>query len=458
MAGWHPTFLRLPAKVEGQSPERLMLVDTAGPDTAHNPRHLGSNVHATAPNTAGRLVRRAPEILRRWEGRVRAEVCASRGLQRPVLRNRLGFLLASVARVLSPTAEPEPFIEGLSISQDHGAHRAHTGEYSLADVFLEYRMLRETVLEVLREDGVLAADEREAINGAIERAMAEAGSQYAIVQLEAERRRGDEARSLAEDLRAAYERERRIAQVLQRPLLLKVAEDAFAGLSVATLYEPVGAEAEVGGDFLDAFALPGGKVALVVGDACGKGLEAAAHNTMVKDVLRALLREDPWHPGPVLCRLNNAVVDMLDAETPRLDDTFVVLSLVVMDPPAGEAVSAAAGAERPLLLRASGEVEVVDVGGMALGIQANQRYEEVSLHLEPGDTVLMVTDGITEARVASKLLGYEGMVQLAKRYLTAGSLYDVGGAILDRARDFAGGSLKDDACLILARIRVPGER
>src|SRR5438552_1691326 len=233
------------------------------------------------PNTAMRLLRRAPEILRRWECRVRDEVSASKALQRPVLRNRLGFLLAGVARVLAPTDDPELFIEGLSISQDHGAHRALTGEYSLADVFLEYRVLRETILEVLDEGGRLRTDEWEVITGAIERAMEEAGSQYAIVQHQAERKRGDEARRLAEQLRAAYERERRITQVLQRPLLLAVAEDAFAGLSLATLYEPALAEADVGGDFLDAFALPEGKVALVVGDACGKGLEAAAHNTHV---------------------------------------------------------------------------------------------------------------------------------------------------------------------------------
>src|SRR5581483_12505826 len=112
------------------------------------------------------------------------------------------------------------------------------------------------------------------------------------------------------------------AQVLQRPLLLKVAENAFAGVLLATLYEPAREEADVGGDFHDAFALPGGKFALVVGDACGKGLEAAAHNTYVKDVLRAFLREDASHPGPVLERLNNAVAEMLDAETPRADDTF----------------------------------------------------------------------------------------------------------------------------------------
>jgi len=77
--------------------------------------------------------------------------------------------------------------------------------------------------------------------------------------------------------------------------------------------------------------------------------------------------------------------------------------------------------------------------------------------LSPGDTVLMVTDGITEARVGGRLLGYEGMMHLANRSLTAGSLYEAGRAILEGARAFGGGSFKDDACLILARRRDPRE-
>ena len=86
-------------------------------------------------------------------------------------------------------------------------------------MFLEYRLLRKTVLEVLDEEGPLAATDRELITDALEKAMQEAGSRYALVQHDAERERGDEARRIAAELRTAYERERRIAEVLQRPLL-----------------------------------------------------------------------------------------------------------------------------------------------------------------------------------------------------------------------------------------------
>src|SRR5439155_4408808 len=115
-------------------------------------------------------------------------------------------------------------------------------EYTLAEVFLEYRQLRRTILEVLQAGAVVSPEEREVITDALERAMQDSASQFVVVQQAAERKLRDQAVT-------AYERERHIAQVLQRPLLLKVAEDAFPGLSLATLYEPARGDAEIGGDF-----------------------------------------------------------------------------------------------------------------------------------------------------------------------------------------------------------------
>src|SRR5207244_7137653 len=128
-----------------------------------------------------------------------------------------------VARTLCPNGHAPAKIEGLSLSQDHGGHRATLVEYSVGEVFLEYRLLRQTILEVLDEERSLPPDEREVINNALERAMQDAVSRFALVHQDAERQRADEARRIAVELRAVYERERRITQVLQRPLLLKVA-------------------------------------------------------------------------------------------------------------------------------------------------------------------------------------------------------------------------------------------
>jgi serine phosphatase RsbU (regulator of sigma subunit) len=403
--------------------------------------------------TAALLLKQGPEILRRWDRRVRRKIPASRGQQPLVLQNNLGPLLVEVARVLSPTGQPEATIEGLTLSQDHGGQRAGLAEYSLGEVFLEYRLLRQTVLEVLDEERSLPPEEREVINDALERAMQDAVSRFALVHQDAERERGDEARRMAAELRAAYERERRIAHVLQRPLLPSVAQDMVAGLFMAACYEPAWDEADVGGDFLDVFTLTDGQVALVVGDASGKGVEAAAHNTHVKDVLRAFLREDPRHPGSVLARVNTVLCDTLEAMVPVDLETFIVLALLVLDPLSGEGVYTSAGAEPLLIVRSGGEAVVVEQPALPLGVEPETLYPETRVHLQRGDTALLLTDGITEARNGSEFFGYPGLIQLALQALQAPSLQAGAQAILAGVRAFARGSLSDDACLLLARRR-----
>lgn len=408
----------------------------------------------TRLNMSARLIRQAPEILRRWDQRVRAHVPASRDQQPLVLQNNLGLLLGEVARALSPTGEPDTLIVGLTLSQAHGRDRASIAEYSIAEVFLEYRVLRQTILEVLDEVGLLAPEEREIINNALEHATHEAVSVFSTTHQDEQRELLEGCRRLAEELRAAYERERRITQVLQRPLLLQIDEDAIPGLSLATLYEPALDEAEVGGDFYDVLALPNGHTALVLGDTCGKGLEAAAHNTHVKDVLRAFLREEPRHPGAALSRVNRAVYDTFALETSTLPGTFIVLLLAVLDPASGDLVVASAGAEPLVILRASGEPEVLERPELPLGIEPEVTYRDTRLRLEAGDTLVMVTDGITEARQdRGELLGHPGMVRLAQEALQAPSLHEAGRRILEGARAYGGGSLRDDACLVLARRR-----
>jgi sigma-B regulation protein RsbU (phosphoserine phosphatase) len=101
----------------------------------------------------------------------------------------------------------------------------------------------------------------------------------------------------------------------------------------------------------------------------------------------------------------------------------------------------------------SGQAEVLGVPGLPLGIEPRQAYQAPPLLLAPGDTLLMATDGITEARsLRREYLGYEGMVALAEGAVMASpTLRHLGRAILDGARTFGGGSLHDDACLLLAR-------
>lgn len=254
-------------------------------------------------------------------------------------------------------------------------------------------------------------------------------------------------------LAADYEREKRTAEALQSALLLTKPPETYPDLATATFYQASGDEAGVGGDFFDTFALEGGKVALVVGDASGKGLAAAVRTAEVKFALRAFLRAyEEIDLARTMSRLNQFVFDFQHLDK-RGWETFIVLSLAVVDPQSGAAWFSTAGAEAPLVLRAGGEAVAVAVTGLPLGVERTTTYAATSLHMDKGDVVLLATDGITEARCGRSFLGYEGMVELAQQASNAGSLQAMGKAILDGARGFADGRLHDDACLLLATRR-----
>jgi len=278
-------------------------------------------------------------------------------------------------------------------------------------------------------------------------------------QLELRRLLRQQAKIMAEKeaaqtlLAAAYAHEKKIAETLQRSLLRPIEEMNFPGLSVAPLYEAAWSEADVGGDFYDAFSLGGGKVALVIGDVAGKGLEAAARTAEVKYALRAFLLDTP-DPAATLVRLNDFLCrfhDYADEDSPR----FVVMSLGIVDAHSGEATFAFAGAEPVFVLRGNSCAEQKSLPGLPLGVQSGESYRTLTWQMEPGDILLLATDGLTEARHEEDFLGVEGLIQIAVQARKLASLPETGAAIIQSAKTFAGGSLRDDACLLL--VQRPGE-
>ena len=176
---------------------------------------------------------------------------------------------------------------------------------------------------------------------------------------------------------------------------------------------------------------------------------AAAHTAEVKYALRAFLHAYK-NPGEALAHLN----DFLCATQPPLgteEATLVALALAVADKATGKARFAVASAEPPLVLHASGAAEPVETGGRLLGVEPGGTYPTLTLTLAAGDTILMATDGITEARRGRAFLGNEGLAELAEGAGASSPLHELGQAILYGARAFAGGTLRDDVCLLLAR-------
>lgn len=256
-------------------------------------------------------------------------------------------------------------------------------------------------------------------------------------------------KALEKALAAAAAKNERIAETLQRSMLQNLPTGKFPGMWVETLYEAAMSESAVGGDFFDAFALRGGKIALVVGDVSGKGLDAAGRTAEVKYALRAFLHTSPA-PEIALAHLNDFI-----AETHRSDtdaaEMFIVLALVVLNTATGEAVFTAAGAEPTLILRADGSTEQIEITGLPLGTWPGAIYTAKTSRLAAGDTVLMATDGITEARHGHSFLGVNGLAALAAEASASVPLPELCQAIYAGVCTFAEGRLRDDVCLLLAQ-------
>ena len=257
-------------------------------------------------------------------------------------------------------------------------------------------------------------------------------------------------------LAAALAKNTQIAETLQRSMLISPGESAFPGLHFATVYEPAWDEAMVGGDFFDLFSYWTDCVALVVGDATGKGLEAAATTSEVKYALRAYLHDDP-DPGIALTRLNRFLADVRkETGTDFVSPSFVALTVSVLNTRTGELSTASAGADVPLLLREGGDMVAAGDAGTMLGAASDSLFHAARFTMEAGDTLAMVTDGVTEARRGRReFFGYEGFGDAIKKASgDAATLDTIAQSVVADAKVFAGGRLHDDVCLLVAR-RAP---
>jgi sigma-B regulation protein RsbU (phosphoserine phosphatase) len=239
----------------------------------------------------------------------------------------------------------------------------------------------------------------------------------------------------------SYERESTVAEVLQRTFISgsNLSSDRF---EITQVYEPASNEALVGGDFYDAFELPDGKTALVIGDVSGKGLAAAVHTAMIRYTLRAYLNEG-HSPAATLDLLNRITSQLTD------DDTFVTLFLGVLDPSTAELVYASAGHEPAIYIHGDNRLSL-PATGIPLGVDVDAHYEEGRIALEIGGILLLYTDGISEARRESHVLGVEGIEQQLLTCKTQTSA-DVAKCVHNKAIEFAGGELKDDAAILAVR-------
>ena len=242
-----------------------------------------------------------------------------------------------------------------------------------------------------------------------------------------------------------------IAQTLQRSLL-PPALPAVEGLELAARYRAAGDQNEVGGDFYDVFRAVDGEWTFVIGDVSGKGAEAAAVTSLTRHTLRAAsLRET--EPIPTLELLNDALLTQPDPA----GRFCTVLLARVSAAPSGVGLRLATGGHLPpVLLRAGGRVERVQLRGSIVGGLDRPHFGEREVHLEPGDLLVMFTDGVTELRAADGEWGPLGDAALegVLREMRGAPVEDIVAAIEHRAVELQEGEPRDDIALLALRARA----
>ena len=250
-------------------------------------------------------------------------------------------------------------------------------------------------------------------------------------------------------LREERERERRIAATLQRTLLPQRLP-RIAGVELAARYVPAASEAGVGGDWYDAVELPGGRLALAMGDVAGKGLAAAASVGQLRSGLRAYALEH-GDPGTVLDRLEAAIL-LEEGE----DSDLTTLVLAVVDVEARSVHWASAGHPPPLLVDGEGGARWLEQARTApVGAGAPGRRLSAETTLPDDATLVLYTDGLIERRDSPLQAGLERL-----RVAAADAAADGPDAVVDRALERAGVAQggPDDVAMLAVRVRPIGAR
>ncbi|MFC5139599.1 GAF domain-containing SpoIIE family protein phosphatase [Actinomycetospora rhizophila] len=280
-----------------------------------------------------------------------------------------------------------------------------------------------------------------------------------LVQAESGRRFGEEdltfvgqlaaTAALAIDNAALYEQQRLVARTLQTALLPSELPD-IPGVSCAGRYlppDPDLTDVYVGGDLYDVHPdEEHGRWALTVADVCGKGPQAAALTSLIRHTVHAEVRHG-LGPAEVLRRVNTAMLRQHGEARAR----FATIAHAAVTPDAGGvAVTLVNGGHPPGLVLRGDRLEWIDLPGTLVGVFGDVDLPEIDIRLDPGDTLVLYTDGVTEARGPAGFFGPERLAAvvagLAGR--PADALAD---GVLAAISDFQRGRLRDDVALLVVR-------
>ncbi|MBV1939154.1 SpoIIE family protein phosphatase [Streptomyces sp. BV286] len=274
------------------------------------------------------------------------------------------------------------------------------------------------------------------------------------------RQEAERARAEAEEARRQAETDReRLADslaVLQQSLVPS-SLPAVPGLEAAVHYHTASPD-RLGGDFYDLFSLGDGRWAFFLGDVCGKGPQAASLTSLTRYTLRAAALHDP-EPAAALTTLNAVLQERYAASR---DPRYCTVIFGVVQPDADRnicTVRLASGGHPPaLVMRADGRADYLRTpGGLLVGVLPAAPFSTAETILAAGDTLLLYTDGLTEARTGptrENLFGDEALHAFATRHAPA-TPNDMITALTGLLESFGGGLDDDTALLALGVPALP---
>ncbi|MGA8796979.1 MAG: PP2C family protein-serine/threonine phosphatase, partial [Candidatus Cybelea sp.] len=209
-------------------------------------------------------------------------------------------------------------------------------------------------------------------------------------------------------------------------------------LGLGATYLPAAEEAKIGGDWYDAFELPGDRVLLAIGDVAGHGIDAAVAMNRTRQLVMSCALIDP-RPGPVLERVN--------VELHRNQSPMVTAMIALVDARTCEFAYAAAGHPPPVLLEPERGARFLEVGSVPLGVLGNAVFRDHRVQSMPGALLVLYTDGVIEH--SRDVVAGEELLLAAVESAAQASPADIAAAI--RYRIFGDGKASDDVAILTLR-------
>lgn len=273
---------------------------------------------------------------------------------------------------------------------------------------------------------------------------------FEILEVKARVRSLLKAKSYADAIKAAMERDLSIAREIQMGILPADLTPCTkgTGLDIFAMMEPA---KQVGGDLYEVLRVDDDHVAVIVGDVSGKGIPAALFMAVTMTLVRTMARQFK-QPDEILRRLN----DELAAQNPR--GMFVTVACLVFDLRSGQVTGASAGHGPLVLLRADQTSRpVFPSTGMVAGLFPDRPFTCEYLQLKPGDTLVLFTDGVTDAAdTRADTFGDERVLECLQS-APGRSARETVEAVLGAVREFSAGAPQFDDITLLAVRYVPGE-